>query len=268
MNLKKSKTSTVERQSTIFFLIGLNAVLLTVWFIFGTQSEIVKVENELVEISDDYSSAIVIEYETPEVEKTEVIEEPLPEPEIDLTLIDEVPDVLPEDEVILKPIDKVKLPETTSNKFTYDPDAFQKLKEKAEGLKEENILKPVSPSKVTYMAIYPGCEKYKGDRRKLTNCFGMKLAQDISNELDTTYPDVDKDELKVQLEFKVDTEGNIINIVSARGDEELKSQAKEALEKVARKLRKSKKQIVPAKMSDDSYAILKMTNAVVLKKGN
>ncbi|MXV39135.1 hypothetical protein GO491_10680 [Flavobacteriaceae bacterium Ap0902] len=269
MKSKKTTTAKEESRSIIYFLIGLNTVLLVVWFMFGTRADVVKVENEIVVVNDDYSDAFIIAYEKPEVSEPEIIKEEFPEPEIDLTVIEEVENPIPEDQVvIMKPIDKVTTPVVPVGTKNFSLNKFNDLKTKASAIKEETVLEEMSPREVTYMAIYPGCEQYKGDKEKLTQCFGAKLGQDLSKNLDTTFPDVNKDQLVVQMQFKVDTEGNIIDIVPARGDDELKLLAKQALEKVADKLNKSKKRIVPAKMNDDSYAILKMTNTVILKNGN
>ena len=83
--------------------------------------------------------------------------------------------------------------------------------------------------------------------------------------LDKDYPNTNKEMLKVQLRFKVDTEGEITDIEPV-GDKEFQLQAKRALEKVNENLKKTGKRIEPARMTDDSKAILKFQSNVVLEK--
>lgn len=269
MKPKKTEKASLKGRNIFYFLIGLNLVLLGVWMLFGIQTmasdfkEVVSVEK----INYDPSKMYVVEKEIPEEKLPEPEEIPLPEPDIDLTDLVEVDEPL-DKQPDLTPIDEPKITDITTTPVNPPRNViknFEKLKNDAENVKEV-VLEPVSANVVTTMAIYPGCEKFEGDKRALVNCFSSELGKDILQYLNTEFPDTKKDKVAVQLEFNVNTKGEIVDIVPARGDEEFKLQAKEALEKVAKKLKRKGKLIVPAKMKDDSKAILKFQRGVVLEK--
>lgn len=267
MNAKKTKEASLEGRSVFYFLIGLNLVLLGVWMLFGMQtinSDFV----EVVEVRKEKEAEVIpvyeIEEKIPEYKEPEPEIEKIPEPE--LIDIEEVKEPL-EEPVELKeperiPFD-VPIGKTTKPKQDFDLTA---LKEKAEALKEETTLAPMSPTRVDQMAIYPGCEKYEGQKRALMKCFSEKLSADMIKYLDTEYPDVDKDMVQVQLEFLVDTKGEIVDVNPVRGDNEFKPQAKEALEKVAQRLKRKNKKITPAKMNTGEEVLLQFKNTVKLKR--
>lgn len=213
----------------------------------------------------DAADVFVIEKELPK-EVEPIVDEPLLEPEIpeEIKEVDVPLETPPE---IITPIKKP--PKLISSDHVKKPNAdinVTHLIESAEKVNEERELKPMSPNVVRTMAIYPGCEAHKGDKRALVNCFSQELGKDILKNLDRDFPETQKDKVAVLLEFHVNTQGEIVNIEPTRGDDEFKSQAKEALEKVAQKMKKRGKLIVPAKMSDESLAILKFQRSVVLEK--
>lgn len=267
MNAKKTKKASLEGRRVFYFLIGLNLVLLGVWMLFGMQTinsdfvELAEVDREIEPVSVPVYD---IKEEIPEFKEPEPEIEKIPEPE--LIDIEEVNEPL-EETIEFKEPERI-LPDIPIGKTTKPKQEFNLtiLKEKAEALKEETTLAPMSPARVDQMAIYPGCERHKGDKRALMNCFSKKLSSDMISYLDTEYPDVEKETLRVQLEFVVNTKGEIVEINPAHGDKEFKPQAKEALEKVASKLKRKNRKIIPAKMDTGEDVLLKFKNTVKLKK--
>lgn len=266
MKQKKTQKASLKGKNILYFLIGLNMILLSVWMMFGMQT----IESDFKEVvvidaPKESSTVFVIEEKIPE-EVEPIVEEPLPEPEIDLTDIEEV-------DIPLENPPKVDEPKPVKPTITFSGNVkrptgkidLTSIKDNAEKIKEEREIKPMNVAQVTTMAIYPGCEKYE-DKKDLVNCFGQKLSKDILRYLDTEFPYTEKDQVKVQLEFHVNTKGEIVDINPIRGDEIFKPQAKKALEKVAKRLKDKGKLIIPAKDSKDHNAILKFQRSVVLEK--
>lgn len=132
---------------------------------------------------------------------------------------------------------------------------------------EERVLKPMSVTRVSEMAVFPGCESYRGDKRKLITCFSDKLGGEILKYLNNEFPDVNKDAVQVRLEFHIDQNGYITHIDPKYGDEVFKPEAKRALERVAEYLRRKNKLIEPARMNNGEKVELIFTQDVKLQKG-
>ncbi|MRI62539.1 hypothetical protein EDM00_00800 [Ornithobacterium rhinotracheale] len=274
METKKNKDANPSRLSQLFFLIGLNVVLLAVWFSFNVKAH-TRVEtsqtDELAEVYNPNLNDFVVEVE-PEQELPEpAVQEELPEPEA--TMPDEIemvekletpPDLKPVDEPTPPKIDLVK-----SNAPAPKHVDLSKIKEKINKSTkdEERVLKPVSVTRVSEMAVFPGCENYRGDKRKLIACFSDKLGSEILKYLNNEFPDVNKDVVQVRLEFHVDPNGHITNIAPKYGDDVFKPEAKRALERVAEYLRRKNKIIEPAKMNNGEKVELIITQDVKLQRG-
>ena len=138
--------------------------------------------------------------------------------------------------------------------------------------------KPVTINKVTKMAVYPGCEEFKGSNRELIMCFAEKLNNDFFKFFDMKFPTetvmvkgkkierfIDKETVSVILEFHLDTKGEITGITAKKGDEIIFSKAESALKKVAEDLKQQGKKITPVKMTDGSDVSIIMTLPVRLR---
>ena len=109
----------------------------------------------------------------------------------------------------------------------------------------------VMVNRVTEMAIYPGCEEYKGNKRYLIKCFTEKLNEDIKKYTELKFPkNVYKERVGARVEFKINTNGEITNVDPKYGDVEFHPEAKRVIEKVAEQLKKNKQKIIPAKYDD------------------
>lgn len=267
MEVKKTDKASLKDNNMLYFLGGLNVVLLVIWGLFSykqAQKEIVIEEPvEIVETTE----AILIdipEPETPPPPPPPSDEPPPPPPPEVPQVIEEtpekveVPDIAPQEK---------KLPTVPTSTATgpIKKVDLSGLQGKANDTKEERVNEPVTVNRVADMAVYPGCQKKKGNKRDLIKCFGAQLQKDILRYLDTEFPDTDKAKVQVQLEFIVNTEGYIEKINPVRGDDIFKPEAKRALEKVADYLRRKGKVIQPAKMADGSKAPLIFKNVVALQ---
>lgn len=267
METKKSPEAAMRGKNIFYFLIGLNLVLLCVWLLFGVKGSQTEMKEEVVDVTDPGSPPVIIIDEIPEV-VPEPEDVPLPEPEPEIIEFEEVEHV-EEPQPELPAQDDVPVIPTIGNYKKPSGDVMLKVREmqdKAASTPDtERIPEAVSPNKVAVMAVYPGCEKHEGNKAKLVACMGDELSKDLLKHLNKDYPDTDKDLVTARLDFHVNTKGEIVNI-EPRGDKEFTLQAKQALEKVAERMKKSGKMIKPAKMTDDSPAILKFQSNVSLKK--
>ena len=269
MKAKKSTNASLKGRNILFFLVGLNIVLLGVWFLFDVKtSEITKTEIAVVDDEPNDNRIPNYLFPEPEIPEPEIPEpEPLPEPKI-FEEIEET-DKPVEDPVTLNEPDIKTAATNSSTPGTKEPTEIDLtgIKENAEknNNEEREIDDIYSPNRVAEMAIYPGCEKFK-TKKSLLDCFGTELSKDIIGQLDAEYPDVEKDAVSVLLEFHVNTQGEIVNVKPTRGDEEFKLQAKQALEKVSDRLIKKGKKITPAKLEGGEEVILKFQRAVKLQK--
>ncbi|MGI9525589.1 MAG: hypothetical protein ACR2MS_00600 [Weeksellaceae bacterium] len=116
------------------------------------------------------------------------------------------------------------------------------------------------------MAIYPGCERYKGKTEKLTKCFDRRLHNHIMMFLNTEFPQSSsKKLLKVQFEFIVNTDGEITDIKVLEGDYIFRLNAYQSLVDVSEYLKTNGLKITPAKLEDGSSADLTFQNSIVLQ---
>ena len=269
MEVKKTDKADLKGNNMLYFLGGLNLVLLLVWGLFNFQS--VPEEVKFVEAPPivESTEAILIEIPEPETPPPPPPPEneppPPPPPQIPQEII-QTPEPVPpppiaEQKHTPPPINTG--PPSTGPVKKIDLGNIQKKAEAAP--KEERVAEPVTVNRVKDMAIYPGCEKFRGNKRELIKCFGDELTKDILRYLDTEFPDVKKDKVAVQLEFHVSTDGRIVDINPKAGDDVFKPEAKRALQKAADNLVSKGKKIEPATMADGTKAILIFQNNVILQ---
>ncbi|MXV37512.1 hypothetical protein GO491_02295 [Flavobacteriaceae bacterium Ap0902] len=273
MEIKKTEKASLKGNNILYFLAGLNVVLLVVLGLFSYQKQeaapVVVEAPEVVETTE----AVLIEIPEPETPPPPPppADEPPPPPPPEVPMeIEETPEPVPpppiKDQNDITPPDIPTGPVNTGPVRKVDLSALQTKTQEAP--KEERVKEPVTVNRVADMAVYPGCEKFRGNKRELIKCFGQELQGDILRYLDTEYPDTDKSQVAVQLEFHVTPDGYITNIVPKRGDDVFKPQAKEALERAADYLRRKGRKIEPAKMADGTNATLIFNNSVVLQNPN
>ena len=127
----------------------------------------------------------------------------------------------------------------------------------------------VTVNRVAEMAIYPGCEEFKGDKRNLVRCFAKKLDKDIEKYAKPKFPkNIYKKYVGARVEFNINTNGEIISVKPRHGDVEFRAEAKRVIEKVAERLKKNKQKIIPAKYDDGDDAILIFTHSIKLDNPN
>lgn len=119
--------------------------------------------------------------------------------------------------------------------------------------KPEENNKIYSAREVTEMAIFPGCEKFAGNKTKLTTCMSEQLNQELGNQLDfeTTAQRQGISEAVAKIQFVIDKSGKIVEVKTINGGNvELSKESKEALERISKRMVQKGKYIKPAKFDD------------------
>ncbi len=270
MELKKTKEADLTNRSGLYFLIGLNVVLLLV-FLF-------------------------LEFSRKEVEAPEVVVMP-PPPETEEVIItervfDEPPPPIeapapPEIPVEVEPIDnevEIKEPEKIVNlddqRPPPTPSTSGQAKPKAPPAKpkpaqqapppQDDVDDEVDVRTATKAMVYPGCEKYEGDNRQLYKCFNDEFSRDLAQYIDPNF-ELDKGEKrKVALSFKIDKNGNL-ELTGTNGygaESSFVDNASQAFRSLASKMERRNnrgKGIKPAEGSNGKAAVMKYSIPVVFQ---
>ena len=121
--------------------------------------------------------------------------------------------------------------------------------------------KAITASKAKVMAIFPGCEKEaKKGNEALTKCMSDKLSNELSYNLDDYNIIAERENVKTataKMQFIVSKSGEITEVKPANGsDITLGKEAKKALDKINRDLKRKGKLITPAQYEDGTNADL------------
>lgn len=269
MEVKKTDKASLKGNNMLYFLGGLNLVLLVVLGLFHYSSAPEKIEiaepQEIVETTE----AVLIEIpqpETPPPPPPPTDEPPPPPPPEIPQMIEETPEPVPPPPIAEQKHTPPAIPTGPVSTGPVKKVDLSGLRTQTEAApQEERVVEPVTVNRVKDMAVYPGCENKRGNKKELVQCFGDLLSKDILRYLNTEFPNIDKERVAVQLEFVVNTDGYIEKVNPIRGDDVFKPEAKRALEKASEYLRSKGRKIEPAKMADGSKAPLIFQNNVVLQ---
>lgn len=119
------------------------------------------------------------------------------------------------------------------------------------------------PRDVTQMAVFPGCEKHAGNKKKLESCLSEQLQKELGNQL-TDFNEIANrqgiNEAVAKVNFVIDKSGKIIEVKTVKGGNvELSKESKEALERISKRLIQKGKYIQPAKFEDGTPVNLMFT---------
>ncbi|WP_138432255.1 energy transducer TonB [Winogradskyella algicola] len=190
----------LQKNSTLYFQIGLILCLLATYGLFEMQFQEKKVTIDAVEINDVATIDVAPDYRVEEVVQKKN------EPKVERST--ELKDVYKEVEN--------NTPDVEQKIFTPDdPKPSDQPITRPEDIVVEKIPEPVDVPfyKIEKAPIYPGCEKKKtnADRKK---CMSDKISKLVSKRFNT---DVASDHgisglQKIQTQFTVDKNGNITNV--------------------------------------------------------
>lgn len=123
---------------------------------------------------------------------------------------------------------------------------------KEEPIKENKTI--YSAREVSEMAVFPGCEKFTGNKNKLTSCMSEQLQKELMGQLsdfEVTAQQKGINEAIAKVQFVIDKSGKIVEVKTVNGGNvELSKDSKEALERISKRLVQKGKYIKPAKFDD------------------
>ena len=220
MKLKKNPKANIERNSVLYFMIGLASILFLTWQsmevkFYEKESKV----SDVVQVMDDLKEEVPI---------TEVIRTaPPPPPPSAPDIIEIVEDVEDVEETVIE--------STESSQETYIEDAVIKVEDLEVEEVEEDVVVPFAV--IENAPIFPGCENYKTEEER-KNCFGEMIQEHVKKNF--KYPP-DALEMgitgRVYVVFVIDAQGRVGNI-QKRGPNGL-------LEKEAERIIASLPKIIP-----------------------
>ncbi|MDT0605751.1 energy transducer TonB [Croceitalea rosinachiae] len=195
MELKKNPKADLNRNSSLYFVIGLTVVLFATWRMleyktYDTNEEFA----QILEVQDDMDEEVPI---------TEMIRTtPPPPPPAAPDVIEIVEDVEEVEETIIE--------STESSQDTYIEDAIVSVDDVDVGEDEEDIVVPFAI--IEKVPIFPGCEPCKTEQER-KECFNKKVQEHIRANFN--YPKTAL-EMKISgrvfVQFEINTKGQVAGI--------------------------------------------------------
>lgn len=251
------------------FIIGVAFILLVTLGVFLYNAVLKKSDNK--EISVDVTLVDVDIPDIPEEEEPEEEEpEPEPEPEPEVAQVNAVmPEPKKDVEVEEPPAKQSEMEDkqigvadvegeaTTTSRGTTVPEPSEGTGTKPSPAPPKNY----TARQVTKMAVYPGCEKFRNDKNKLTDCMSSKLKAELVDQL-SDFPERmnDKGESKAvaRLQFVIDRSGHIIDIrgQGAGGgiNNDLSIESEKAMQRISSRMKSRGRAITPAQLEDGTPA--------------
>lgn len=126
------------------------------------------------------------------------------------------------------------------------------------------------------MAVFPGCEKFSGDKTKLTQCMSQKLNEELGDQLadfSDRMSDRGESQAVAKVRFVIDKSGKIIQVQALQGgaggvNAELGRESERALKSIATRLASRGRLITPAKLEDGSSVNLQFDLPVTWRSAN
>ncbi len=207
MEIKKNPKVDLNRNSSLFFVIGLTIVMFFVWRALEMKTyEKDEVFLDKIVAVDDLKEDVPI---------TEIIKTmPPPPPPVAPEIIEIVEDVAEIEETII---------ESTETSQDAIVDKVIAVDEVEFGEDEEEITVPFAV--IEQVPIFPGCEGLKTNAKRKA-CFQEKILEHVKNNF--KYPDIALEmriQGKVYVQFAIDNKGNITNIISRGPDKLLEKEA-------------------------------------------
>lgn len=207
MDAKKNPKADLNRDSGLFFVIGLTIVLFLTWRVLEYKTYITT--DEFVEIIN------VVDQLDEDVPVTEAIKTPPPP----------TPPAAPE--IIEIVVDDSEIEETVIESTEINQETVVETPMEVEDVMVEEVEEEVSVpfAVIENVPVYPGCESAKtNDERRA--CFQKKIQQHVAKEF--KYPDVAV-ELGIQgrvfVQFAIDSKGYITDIRTRGPDRNLEEEA-------------------------------------------
>jgi protein TonB len=217
MEIKKSESADLRKNITLYALTGLAFMLLLSWQGLEYQTVTIEEEEEEVVITDT-----VVEEEIPITQMLDTPPPPPPPPPAP-EIIEVVENDVEIEEVIIEDTE------------TDEQEEIVEVDEVSEEVGVEEVIADVPFAIIENVPIYPGCEdkKNNADRKK---CMSEKITKFVNREFNTGLAS----ELglsgrqKINVQFKIDSKGNVVGIQSAAKHPRLKTEAARVIQKLPR----------------------------------
>lgn len=221
MKTKKNPKADLNRNSGLYFMIGLTIVLFLTWRALEFKSY----DTNISEVVIAHTSAPDLDEEVP---ITELINVPPPPPPATPTIIEIVEDVIEIEETIIQSTETNQEAEVAAPILDVDDIEVAEV--------EEEITVPFSV--IEDIPVFPGCEK--GTKKEKKICFQQKMQEHIKKNFQ--YPPIALEmgvQGKVHVQFVINTNGDVTHI-RTRGPDRL-------LEEEAERIIASLPQMIPGK---------------------
>lgn len=208
MEIKKNPKVDLNRNSGLFFVIGLTIVMFLVWRALEMKTyDKDEVFLDRIEAVDDLKEDVPI---------TEIIKTaPPPPPPVAPEIIEVVEDVAEIEETIIESTE-------TSQDAVVD-EVVVEVDDVEFGEEEEEEMVPFAV--IEQVPIFPGCEDLKTNAKRKA-CFQEKILEHVKKNF--RYPDIAVEmgiQGKVYVQFAIDNKGNITDVLSRGPDKLLEKEA-------------------------------------------
>jgi periplasmic protein TonB len=218
MEIKKNPNVDPKRNSSLYFLVGLTAILFLTYVGIELKSEDPRVVVEKLDILDNFVQDEEAILTMPPVQK--LPPPPPPAPEV-IQIVDNK-EVIEEKKIETTEVDENK-PVVVNNAAQYGD----------EGGTADDIDEEVPFAVIEDVPVFPGCEKVEKSKR--LDCFMEQMAKHIKRN--QRYPEramEDNIQGRVSVLFFIDKDGSITNVQvrGPKGGELLEKEAKRVIEKL------------------------------------
>jgi len=218
MEIKKNPNVDPKRNSSLYFLVGLTAILLLTYVGIELKSEDPRVVVEKLDILDNFVQEEEAILTMPPVQK--LPPPPPPAPEV-IQIVDNK-QVIEDKKIETTEVDENK-PVVVNNAAQYGD----------EGGTADEIDEEVPFAVIEDVPVFPGCEKVEKSKR--LECFMEQMAKHIKRN--QNYPEramEDNIQGRVAVLFVIDKDGSITNVQvrGPKGGELLEKEAKRVIEKL------------------------------------
>ncbi len=220
MDLKKSPRADLTRFSTLFMMLGLVLVLFASW----RAIEYKKYDKSGI---DDQKWNVHGE----DLDKTFQIQKELPKPKPKKIVKKVLPEKIKEEK------DDKNIPEPTFQSTDTEENDTIPEPQDIETSDELEDTAPVAFQFVEQLPMYPGCEKYKDNHKKLMACITNKIQRFVNRQFDqSVVEDVDLDQpVMIFIQFVIDKNGKITDVKArAARYKALAEEAKRVVSKLPR----------------------------------
>ena len=210
MELKKNPKVDLNKNSSLYFVIGLSIVLLITWRV---------IEWKTYKNVYDYEALIVDDDDDEDVPITEQLKTPPPPP----------PPPPPAPEIIEVIEDEEEIEETVIESTETDEEEIIEVVEVIEEYEDIDVPFAV----IEDVPIFPGCERVNKSERR--NCFQEQMNKHIKRNF--RYPEIAQEmgiQGRVYVNFLISKNGNITNIRMRGPDKNLEKEAERIIAKLPR----------------------------------